>query len=172
MLEIVHDCTTSNINCALSIITSAYTLSIIIFSLLCIINVFKFFKRYAFEMIPLSTALLQSIIQFIMNFFLEDIRLLLTSLYIQVITFSFVSLSFSLLYFRTNQNDKNKVFIIKTVQSIFALFMLLVVILMVVFAFTLSEQDCEQWFGFNYVLPIILSGFCVFVSLIFGYKLK
>ena len=138
MLEIQYTCKSLSAQCAFSIIACIYSLLIILSALNCMYQIYKFLNKFSFEIIPLTTTFLQSLLQFILSLFLSDIRILLSCIYVQSITFSIIAMSLSILYYRItiNQEQENKK-TQKIIKIIFYLFLVVIFILWFTFIFTL-----------------------------------
>ncbi|KAL4476248.1 hypothetical protein ABPG74_009981 [Tetrahymena malaccensis] len=169
MITVINDCNNSSLQCGMTITASLYAFSVMVFSLICIIKMWRSTLNLKFESLSLFTTFIQSMLQFIQNFLVEDIRVLLSSQFVQAITFSFVAMSFTLLYFRSNilkpQKDQQAK---RIILRIFIIYKLLIIVIGIYVLATLKQGDCQNWFSWSYFVPLSLSGSSMLISFVFG----
>ncbi|EAR87958.1 transmembrane protein, putative (macronuclear) [Tetrahymena thermophila SB210] len=169
MITVINDCNNSTLQCGMTITASLYAFSVMVFSLVCIIKMWRSTLNLKFESLSLLTTFVQSMLQFIQNFLIEDIRVLLSSQFVQAITFSFVAMSFTLLYFRTNilkpQKDQQAK---RIILRIFIIYKVLIIAIAIYVLATLKKGDCQNWFSWSYFVPLTLSGSSMLISFVFG----
>ena len=131
-IMIYQECDESILGCILSIIISAVSILIMLFSLYCSLQIYLILRKIVFEIVPLSTSFLESLSILILTFFDMNFRFLLIGLYIQTITFALICQSFIVLYFRI-KNELTYLTKQKVVRGIFfvILFNLLIGIIMI-----------------------------------------
>ncbi|KAL4475515.1 hypothetical protein ABPG72_013339 [Tetrahymena utriculariae] len=169
MITVINDCKNSSLQCGMTITVNLYAFSVMLFSLICMIKMWRSTLNLKFESLSLFTTFIQSMIQFIQNFLVEDIRVLLSSQFVQAITFSFVAMSFTLLYFRTNiQKPQKGQQAKRIILRIFILYKLLIIVIAICVLATLKQGDCQNWFSWSYFVPLSLSGSSMLISVVFG----
>jgi hypothetical protein len=80
-IKIVDECVDSWLGCIMQVVLSVITLAVIAISVVCLKKVYDIEKRLVFEIMPLSTSLVQAILYFIMTFFYLNFLLMMIAEY-------------------------------------------------------------------------------------------
>ncbi|KAL4438785.1 hypothetical protein ABPG74_013458 [Tetrahymena malaccensis] len=166
-LEIQLDCE-SPFGCMKGIIVTLYSLTVI--AIICrIIYKMHFYthKKYSFELVPLSSTIIQSLLQLILNVFIMDTKLIISALYSQALTFGIISTSCSQLCLRIKYPHKQKTVKRYTVVA-FGIAQLTCLVMNILTLSDVVPLDCNDWFSLAYLYPMgVMLVYTVF-SIFFG----
>ncbi|EAR99262.2 transmembrane protein, putative (macronuclear) [Tetrahymena thermophila SB210] len=166
-VEIQLDCE-SVFGCMKGIIVTVY--SLIVIAIICrIIYKMHFYthKKYSFELVPLSSTIIQSLLQLILNVFIMDTKLIISALYSQALTFGIISTSCSQLCLRIKYPHKQKTVKRYTVLA-FGFAQLTCLVMNILTLSDVVPLDCNDWFSLAYLYPMgVMLVYTVF-SIFFG----
>jgi hypothetical protein len=91
MIEIVEICQESSFSCFKQLLLVIYALSMLTTSTYCMYNIVKILGNYSYELLPLASCAIQSLIHLIMFFFYSDNRLQIITAYFCLYTYVFVA---------------------------------------------------------------------------------
>lgn len=169
-LEIFDECETL-MGCVKAVTVSVYSAGVII---LVVIIMYKLYyqkmKRASFELIPLTSTILQSLMQFALNFFVMDTKLIVTSLAFQALTFGIVSTSCSQLSLRIKYPEHVKA-IKKWTLTAFAVAMTILLVMLMLTLFDVIPIYCEDWFSLAYLFPMGVMTIYTAISVVYGSSL-
>lgn len=168
-LKIVHECQEGALGCIFQIVLSLTAIGIIGLSAWCLKKVYDIEKRFVFEIVPLTTSLVEALVYFIVSFFYLNFVLLLVGQYVQSLTFAIVTQSFAELYFRMQGPAKRSTLrvvrtgIISLVVAELGMFMYSM--------FTIGVEACNNWLRLDYFLPQAVNFSFTVLCIVFGLKL-
>lgn len=102
MIEIGTVCGESPFSCFKQLFLVFFASAMCIMSTHCIYQLVKIMKRLSYELLPLASCLIQSIMHLIMFFFYTDNRMQIVTAYFCLYTYLFVAQSFVYLYYKLN----------------------------------------------------------------------
>ena len=167
--EIVEQCQKSEIACTKSILTTTYACLIILYCFYIIKRIHDYNnKAFCFEQIPLLTTILQATMQLVLNAILMDTKLILSALYLQLLTFGIISFSCCELYKKTINSKKKYKKIRLKMLVYFALLLILCLSVLILTIFDVFKLDCDDWFSYAYLIPVFLMVFLFFICVYYG----
>ncbi|CAD8056541.1 unnamed protein product [Paramecium primaurelia] len=172
MLQIQQLCEDSNLSCGRGIFIGIYAGLIFGISIYCLIKLYGFMGRISYEMIPLTTCAIQSCLHFINDIFLVTNSLQIVIIYFCLQTFILISQSFFHLYYKmTYSKDEFQEYRLKQKYSLI-IFYILFTSIIILYLIQIDDNNCLVYFDVGLTLQFIIILFSVFISILYGQKLK
>lgn len=166
-LEIEGDCETV-FGCMKGVIVTVYSLVVICIIIRIMYKMHTYtHKKFSFEIIPLSSTIMQSLLQLILNVFIMDTKLIISALYSQTLTFGIISTSCSQLCLRIKYPHKSRTAKRYTTLA-FCVAQLASLIMCLLTLFDVVPLDCNDWFSVAYLFPMGVMLIYTIASITFG----